>query len=142
MSVALFVDAAINLVLGILLLVFPPAWVTWLGLPSSSTAFYPNILGGVLVGIAMALALEAVGGKARGNRGLGLLGAVIINLSGGAVLATWLVFGRMGLPARGVALLWGLVTILTAMSLVELLHLGRARDTPGPSPGSRTGTQR
>jgi hypothetical protein len=51
----LSIDGAINLVLGLLLVVFPERLVDLLGIPSSDSAFYPNILGGVLFGIGIAL---------------------------------------------------------------------------------------
>jgi hypothetical protein len=71
-----------------------------LGIPSSNAAFYPNILGGVLIGITIALLLEAFR-KPGGLVGLGLGGAVATNLCGGLVLAEWLTFGDLTLPIRG-----------------------------------------
>jgi hypothetical protein len=40
MKVILIIDAVINSVLGVLLLLFSPAIVGWLGVPPSSTNFY------------------------------------------------------------------------------------------------------
>ncbi|MCP4203153.1 MAG: hypothetical protein GY769_14620 [bacterium] len=57
-------DAAINLVLGALLLAFPASVVSALGIPAAEVAFYPSILGAVLFGIGIALLIE----RARGHQ--------------------------------------------------------------------------
>jgi hypothetical protein len=122
----LMLDAAINLVLGALLLVFPAPFVGALGVPPSESAFYPSLLGAVLLGIGIALLLQ----RYRAADGLGLMGALSINLSGGFVLAGWLLLGHLGLPWRGRVLLWALVLILAGISTIELaVHVsgGRAK---------------
>jgi len=78
----LLVDATVNLVLGILLLAFSPGLANFLGVPQSSTNFYPSILGAVFIGITLALVFEALRSARDGLTGLGLLGAVCINLCG------------------------------------------------------------
>ena len=117
----LTVDAIINLVLGALLLVFPSGLVAALGIPESRPAFYPSLLGSVLVGIGIALLIE----RLQGTAGLGLEGAVSINLCGGAVLAGWLLFGSLSLPTRGQVFLWALVVVLVGVSALELVALVR-----------------
>ena len=82
----LTVDGAINLALGATLVVFPRGLVRWLGVPDVESAFYPSVLGGVLVGIGVALLVERSRDGAR-TVGLGLAGAVVVNLCGGLVLA-------------------------------------------------------
>ena len=118
----LLIDACINLGLGILLVFFPEGVVLALGVPFADSAFYPSILGAVLFGIGLALLLE----RSSGN-GLGLYGAVAINLSGGLVLALWLIFGGLKLPLRGAILLWGLAIVLVAISAVEIMAARRSR---------------
>ncbi len=116
-------DAAINLILGILLMAFPAKLVKVLGIPMADLSFYPAILGGVLFGIGLALLVECY---RRTNRfiGLGLAGAVLINLCGGFVLAFWLLWGQLNLPVRGLIFLWTLVVLLIGLSLLEgLAHL-------------------
>ena len=125
MKLVLLVDALINLMLGVLLLLFSPAIVELLGVPASSTSFYPNILGAVFVGIAIALAINALGTKSAQGSGLGVMGAISINLCGGIVLALWLIFGGLSLPTRGIVFLWALVAVLVGVSSVELLRFGR-----------------
>jgi hypothetical protein len=113
----LMVDATINLVLGVLLIIFPAWLVSLLGVPKAVPGFYAGILGGVLFGIGIALLVE----RFRGEGGLGLGGAVSINLCGGAVLAGWLLFGNLNLPLRGQIFLWVLVMLLVGISSLELL---------------------
>ena len=96
-SALLTIDAIINLVLGILLVLFPAGLVAALGLPNAELAFYPSMLGAVLFGIGVALLIQ----RARGASGLGLAGAVTINLTAGLVLAGWLIRGSLSLPIRG-----------------------------------------
>ena len=61
----------------------------------------------------------------RGSSGLGLAGAVSINLCGGIVLAAWLVFGSLALPLRGQILLWALVVLLLSLSTFEIISQSR-----------------
>ena len=100
----LTLDAGINLILGILLLsaaIIPKTLERFFGVPAIEHAFYPSILGGVFIGITIALLLEANRAANNDSVGLGLGGAVVINLCGGAVLFSWLLFGNLGLPLRG-----------------------------------------
>ena len=115
-SPLLLLDAAINLVLGALLIVFPRSIVSALGVPTVDVAFYPSILGAVLVGIGLALVVE----YRAGSSGLGLMGAIAINMCRGIVLAAWLAFGDLALPLRGVVSLWVLVLVLVSLSGAEL----------------------
>ena len=116
----LIVDAAINLILGFLLLIFSPQVVRLLGAPAVEHSFYPNILGGVLFGIGIALLIECFRGSGR-LVGLGLGGAIAINLCGGLVLIAWLIFGELGIPTGGRVFLWALAVILVVVSSIELL---------------------
>ncbi|MDX1707680.1 MAG: hypothetical protein R3274_03700 [Desulfobacterales bacterium] len=111
-------DAAINIILGMLLMAFPAGLVKALGVPLAESSFYPTLLGGVLFGIGLALLLACCGKSGRFN-GLGLMGAVVINLCGGFILAAWLLSGSLDLPLRGQFLLWFLVLLLMGLSLFE-----------------------
>ncbi len=122
MRLILLIDASINLILGVLLIVFPPSIVEFLGVPAAASAFYPNILGAIFVGITIALVISAADSRRNGARGLGELGAIAINLCGGVALALWLLFGRLSLPRRGFIFLWILVAVLLVVSLTELLR--------------------
>jgi hypothetical protein len=83
------------------------------------------ILGGVLLGISIALFLER-GILGRRGSGLGLDGAVAINLCGGLVLVGLLTFGDLALTLRGTVFLWVLVALLLGISAVEIIAKYRA----------------
>lgn len=126
-DILLKVDAAINLILGVLLMAFPAKLVTALGVPMADPSFYPTILGGVLFGIGLALLVECY---RRPNRfvGLGLGGAIAINLCGGCVVAAWLLSNKLTLPLRGQIFLWSLVVLLVGISLLEgLTHFRKGK---------------
>ena len=116
----LYFDAGINLILGLLLLFYRPGMVHLLGVPWTSVPFYASILGAVLFGIGIALLVEFFRSKG-GFVGLGLGGAVAVNLCGGIALAGWLVFGRLNLPLRGKVFLWILVVLLIVVSAGEVV---------------------
>jgi hypothetical protein len=119
------VDATFNILLGILLMAFPSSLVKALGIPLTDQSFYPTILGAVLFGIGLALLIECFWGSGR-FRGLGLGGAIAINLCGGSVLAIWLLSDKLILPLRGQILLWFLVLLLIGLSLFEgIAHVRR-----------------
>ena len=126
----LLADAAVNLVLGGLLLVFTRDIVRFLGIPPTPIRFYPNILGGVLFGIGLALLIEYFR-RPGGLVGLGLGGAIAINLCGAAVLAAWLLFGHLEISLRGRIVLWVLTLLLVLISTAE--GLSRRRSWPKPS---------
>ena len=118
-SSLLVVDAGINLALGLLLLVFPQGLVRLFGIPDAVSRFYPGILGAVLFGIGLALLIERYKPRA-GMVGLGLGGAIAINLSGGVVLTLWLIFGELSISVRGYLLLGMLALGLLGISAIEL----------------------
>jgi hypothetical protein len=119
-NVLLTVDSLINILLGGLLLFFSPSLAEALGVPPADIGFYPGILGGVLVGIGIALLLDLRGASAHA-RGLGLHGAVAINLCGGFALMGWLVWGDLRIPLRGWVFLWALSAVLVVISMIEIL---------------------
>ena len=122
-SLLLLVDATINL-LGVLLLVFPASFVEAIGIPTADLSFYPSILGAVLFGIGLALLVQR-----RSPSGLGLAGAIVINLRGGITLALWLLLGSLALPTHGFIGLWRLAAVLVGLSAVELLAHGKRGST-------------
>ncbi len=124
LSKILLVDAFINLILGILLLLlipFPDQLPELLGVPTVEQIFYPSIMGGVFIGIAIALFIETQRRTEYGLVGLGLGGAIAINLSGGAVLIGWLIFGKLDIPLNGKIFLWIIAIILIVISSIELI---------------------
>ena len=116
----LVIDGVVNLLLGILLLLFPFGAASLLGVPASNTHFYPTILGAVIFGIGLALLIE-VGGQPYGIRGLGIAGAISINFCGAGILILWLLFAPLSLPLRGYIVLWAIVLLVLIIGIVELL---------------------
>lgn len=119
-SKLLLADALINLILGILLATFPKTVVELLGVPDTDVTFYPSILGAVLIGIGAALVIEYFR-KPTGPTGLGLHGAIAINLSGALFLVGWLLIGKLDTPLRGGVFLWSVAAVLIAISMAELV---------------------
>ena len=116
----LMVDGIINLLLGALLLLFPLGISRLMGVPESKLNFYPTILGGVIFGIGVALLVERFGFKNK-IRGLGLGGAIVINLCGGLVLLIWLLINPFDLPIRGYIILWAIAVIVLFVGIWEII---------------------
>jgi hypothetical protein len=117
----LLVDAVANLVLGALLLAYPLGIADLFGLPASDSAFYPTILGGVIFGIGISLLLARAG-----RPGLGIDGAIAINLVGAGVLVVWLIARPPSVPLRGLVTLWTVAVIVLGIGGVELSHRTRS----------------
>ncbi|NIW79803.1 MAG: hypothetical protein GWN16_10235 [Calditrichae bacterium] len=115
----LIVDGIVNLLLGILLLLFPIGIVDFLGLPPTNTNFYPSLLGAVILGIGCALFLELVGYK-KLVRGLALGGAILINMVGSFALICWLTFGSLTITMRGQIILWGVAVVVFTIGIIEI----------------------
>ncbi len=125
----LWVDAVINFILGLLLIMYTTGIVRLLGVPLVEQAFYARILGGVLLGIGIALVMECYR-KEGGLVGLGLGGAISINMCGGLILGFLLIRGRLPIPIHGRLFLWGLVAILVGISGLELMiYLSRRKSS-------------
>ena len=116
----LFIDGIVNLLLGILLLLFPLGIAGLVGAPLSNTNFYPTILGAVIFGIGIALLID-VYGQPHGIRGLGLAGAITINFFGAGILTLWLIFAPLSLPLRGYIVLWAIAIVVLAIGFFELI---------------------
>jgi len=119
-EVLLTIDGIINLMLGILLLLFPVGMAEMLGVPKSSLNFYPTILGAVIFGIGVALLIERYG-FSRNIRGLGLGGAIAINLCGAIALLMWLLCCPLHIPLRGYVILWSIAVVVLVVGIVEIL---------------------
>ena len=119
-SILLVLDGIINLVLGVMLVVFPSHLMAMFDLPKVETFFYVNILGAVLFGIGIALLLEQFASE-QDVTGLGIGGAITINLCGAGMLVTWLLFGNLKLTPGGTIFLWGIALIVFGIAIAELV---------------------
>ncbi len=122
-------DGFANILLGLALALFPGPVARILGLPGVEQAFYPSLFGAVLIGIGVALLVERFR-RAEHLIGLGLSGALIINLCFGIALAAWLTVADLALPFRGYLVLWILVAVLVGFGSVELWVQLRHRPNP------------
>ena len=120
----LTIDGVFNVLLGVVLVWYPLSVADALGLPASGRPFFASVLGGVLFGIGVALLVERFR-RRTDFIGLGLGGAVAINLCGAVVLAAWLSGSSLALTALGRFLLWTLAALLVGLSLLELYALVR-----------------
>ena len=119
-EILLTIDGVINLALGILLMLFPLGVAEWLGVPKSPMNFYPTIFGAVIFGIGIALLIERYG-FSRNIRGLGLGGAIAINLCGAIALLIWLLSFPFDIPFRGHIILWSIVIVVFLVGIVEII---------------------
>jgi hypothetical protein len=119
-STMLSLDVIGNILLGVLLMVFPAELAQMLGVPPIQSTLYSSILGGLLIGIGVALFVERFK-NFLGITGLGLGGAISINTCFAIVLGLWLVSNGMNLSTFGYIILWGLVVVLFGFSFFEFL---------------------
>ena len=116
----LTIDALINLGLGLPLTFIPRRMAAFLGAPVPDTPFYASILGAVLTGIGAALLIERFKDTLRLS-GLGLGGAIAINICGAMTLAVWLIGGNLNLPLKGYLFLWLVVALVLSTAAFESL---------------------
>ena len=118
------IDAIINFILGALLLLaipYPEQITELLGVPKVEQSFYPSVMGGVFVGIGIGLLIERNRRPKDQWVGLGLAGAIAINMCGGSVLIGWLLFGNLEIPVRGKIFLWIIAIVLVGISSIETI---------------------
>jgi hypothetical protein len=75
----------------------------------------------------LALLFEIYNKDSKYGAGLGLIGAICINLCGGIVLLFWLLSGNLHLPLRGLDFLWTLDFLLLVISSLELFNRFKAK---------------
>lgn len=118
-NILLWIDAIVNLVLGISLLFFPRFVFEALGIRLMDGFLFPGILGGVLTGIGVALIVERYRDRL-GIRGLGLGGAISINLFGAGALAFWLAHASLEIPASAYEIFWVIIVVVFGIAVAEL----------------------
>ena len=116
----LTMDGIINLALGILLLLMPLGTAELLGVPRTNLDFYPTILGGVIFGIGLALLIERYG-YSKNIRGLGLGGAITINVCGATTLLVWLVPHSLEISTKGTIFLWLIIILVYGVGTAEIV---------------------
>ncbi len=125
-SLLLEIDGIVNLMFGLVLILLPRNLLAAIGLPIDGSMFYAVVLGVVLTGIGVALFLERHGRNA-GVSGLGLEGAIVINVLGALGVIWMLLFGEMQIPIGGRIALWVVAGGVLAIALLEAPHCLRNR---------------
>ena len=109
---------------GLVMLLMPVSAARLAGLPHTSSTFWPRLFGAALIGIAGAFAVEGYhqAGGAIAAKGLGLGGAVIINLTTLLALFGTLIFAAVA-TWRGRLLVWLLILLLLFLTVIEIAHV-------------------
>jgi hypothetical protein len=119
----LIIDGIINVLLGILLILFPLGMDHFLSLPYTSTYFYTTIFGAVLIGIGIALFIECK----IPSSGLGLIGAIIINICGASALLLSLFIYKTSIPTFGLIILVVIAILVFLLALLELIQFSKRK---------------
>jgi hypothetical protein len=123
-ELVLTIDGAVNLALGAVLVIFPKEFARLVGVPVPSSSFYASILGGVLIGIGLALLIQRFWGRSHVT-GLGIEGAIVINFCGAGVLVVWLVSGGLSVATRGLVFLWAVAILVLGIGVAEMVMRAR-----------------
>lgn len=105
---------------GLVLVTLPLTAIKVLGLPSAGTAFWPRLLGALLIALAAATFMDV---SVRLGHGLSLGGSMVINLVSGLTLMAMLVMKQGAASWRGQAVLWALVVAVLGLALVEIAYI-------------------
>jgi hypothetical protein len=102
-----------------LLLIAPTLSIRTLGLPAAEPSFWPRVCGALMGGIAFAIAAVGLNWT---STGIGLGGAIAIDVTLAVTLLSTLVIGPTAPTRRGRLLLWVLVLALVALALVSVAY--------------------
>ena len=120
-KILLLIDSIVNIIIGLLLLCYPLGIGKVLGLPDPGDNFYVLILGAVILGIGVALFFE-LEYYDRGIRGLGLEGAIIINILASVVLIIILIAGKLNVSFTALIILWFIGILVFLIGIVEFFR--------------------
>ena len=120
-KILLLIDGIVNLAVGLVLLCYPLGIGDYLELPKSDNNFYPVILGALIFSIGIALFVERKYYEL-GIRGLGIEGAIIINIITSSALIIFLIFGRLNISIVGSIILWFVGILVFIIGVVEFFR--------------------
>ena len=123
-ELVLTIDGAVNLALGVVLAIWPKEFARLVGAPIPSSSFYASLLGGVLIGIGLALLLQRFWGRSHVT-GLGIEGAIAVNVCGAVVLMIWLISGGLSIATRGLVFLWAVAILVLGIGVSEIVIRAR-----------------
>ena len=104
---------------GIALLALPVSLARVFGLPHGNIGFWPRLLGGVLIGLAGAIYVEA---SQPNIQGLGFTGLVIINISAILLMISLIIMKQIE-TWRGNAAMWAVCGVLLLLSMFEIAQI-------------------
>ena len=104
---------------GLVLLGFPVTVAKLIGLPHGNVGFWGRLLGGLLIGLAGAIYVEA---SQPNIRGLGYSGLVIINITAILLMMSLIIMKQID-TWRGNAALWVVCGLLLLLSLFEIAQI-------------------
>lgn len=122
-ALLLKVHLALYALLIVLLLFIPSLTIRALGLPPAPAAFWPRLVGGLLLAISVA-AIASDQGWMKPGTGIGIGAFVAINLTLAFVLASLLAVGGQVPTRRGRAVLWLLAIVMAALGFTEIAFTG------------------
>jgi len=99
-----------------------------LEIPTGENLLFPSIVGGVLTGIGISLLMERYKSSLKVT-GLGLGGAISINICGVGVLAVWLAKGSLNFPIHTYVVGRTIAVIILGMSASELFDHFRRKNS-------------
>lgn len=115
----LWFDTILKFSAGLALLAFPVSLAKLFGLPHGNVGFWPRLLGGLLIGLAGAIYVEA---SQPNVRGLGFSGLVVINISAILLMMSLIIMKQID-TWRGNAALWVVCGVLLLLSLFEIAQI-------------------
>ena len=120
-KILLLIDSIVNIIIGLLLLCYPLGIGKVLGLPDPGNNFYALILGAVLLGIGIALFIELKFHE-RNIHGLGLEGAIIINILASIVLIIILITSKLNISSTALIILWFIGILVFFIGVAEFFR--------------------
>ncbi|MEZ5849892.1 MAG: hypothetical protein R3D68_04460 [Hyphomicrobiaceae bacterium] len=114
----LWIELVLKLSAGLVLLLAPRLLARVLGLARVDDPFWPRLLGTMLLGLAVAFALEA---KVQPGKVIGTLGAASVNLALAAGLGTLLILTGIAPTRRAKMFLWISAALMMLLGLIEIV---------------------
>jgi hypothetical protein len=117
MQQLLWFETVLKASVGAALLLAPGLVATICGLPPATVAYWPRIVGALLLGIAAGVYLDAV---APAMGGIGIGGLIMINLAGATALLSLVILKRGAIATRGRISDGAAIALLLGLALVEI----------------------
>lgn len=120
MQQLLWFEVALKATAGLALFLIPLTVIRLAGLQRPDSGFWPRLVGGIVIGVAIAVYITLQFPDARG--GLGPAGLIPINLTAAAALIAPLIMGTAAPSRRGKLFLFLTSVVLLTLSFLEIAH--------------------